>query len=109
MKEGEVFTNMKLSKDELLTKVKDVFDGSTDEKYISLLEDISDSLEDHTEELTQQVETLTSQVEELKQKYIDRFFTATEEPAEVVEEQAEEPAEEEETEIEDLFEDQKED
>lgn len=100
---------MKLSKDELLGKVKDAFGDSTDEKYISLLEDISDSMEDVNAELTQTVETLTQELADLKQKYIERFFTADETQPE---EQTEEPTEEDNESVEDvtideLFEDDK--
>ena len=97
---------MKLSKDELLSKVKAEHETPTEEGYISLLEDISDSMEDVTEELTATIEALTAQVEELKQKYIDRFFTTEEtEETEGTEDDTEEP---EDVEIDDLFDEVKE-
>ena len=92
---------MKLSKDELLSKVKAEHEAPTEEGYISLLEDISDSIIEACE-LTKTIEALTAQVEELKQKYIERFFTTEEtEETEATEGTTEEP---EEVEIEDLFE-----
>lgn len=95
---------MKLSKDELLSKVKAEHESPSEEGYISLLEDISDSMDDGSEELTATIEALTAQVEELKQKYIDRFFTTEEteetEGTEGTDGDTEDP---EEVEIDDLF------
>ncbi len=100
---------MKLSKDELLAKVKNVFGDSTDETYISLLEDIADSMEDTTQELTETIEKLTQELAETKQKYIDRFFT-TEETKEPEEENKEDETEDiEDVTISDLFEEDKKD
>ena len=99
---------MKLSKDELLAKVKSVFGDSTDENYISLLEDITDSMEDTTQELTETIEKLTQELAETKQKYIDRFFSTDE----TVEENAEVEEDTEDVEtvtIDDLFEEDKKD
>lgn len=99
---------MKLSKDELLAKVKNVFGASTDENYISLLEDIADSMEDTTQELTETIEKLTQELAETKQKYIDRFFSTDE----TVEENAEGEEDTEDVEtvtIDDLFEEDKKD
>lgn len=92
---------MKLSKEEILEKLKSEHEAPTEEGYISLLEDISDSMEDVNAELTETIEKLTAQVEELKQKYIDRFFTTEDEETEETEEGEESP---EEVEIDDLFE-----
>ncbi len=94
---------MKLSKEDLLTKVKAIHDEPSEELYVSLLEDISDSMVDVNEELTATIEALTAQVEELKQKYIDRFFTTEEKPEDIPEEK-EEVSDEEETDYEDVFE-----
>lgn len=97
---------MKLSKDELLEKVKSAFGESTDEIYISLLEDITDSMEDNTQELTAQIETLNAQIEELKQKYIDRFFNAgTTSEDETISDETDETIETDDVTIDDLFED----
>lgn len=99
---------MKLSKDELLAKVKDAFGDSTDESYISLLEDIADSMEDTTQQLTETIEKLTQELAETKQKYIDRFFSTDETVEENTE--IEEDTEDVETvTIDDLFEEDKKD
>lgn len=98
---------MKLSKTELLAKVKDAFGDSQDEKYISLLEDITDSMEDVTAELTDTIEKLTKELADTKQKYIDRFFTE-EEPEEKEEEGTDESTDVEDVTIDDLFEEKKE-
>lgn len=95
---------MKLSKEEILEKLKSEHEAPTEEGYISLLEDISDSMEDCTTELTETIEKLTAQVEELKQKYIDRFFTTEETEATEETEEGEETESPEEVEIDDLFE-----
>lgn len=93
---------MKKTKDEILESVKAYHDAPTEETYISLLEDITDSFEDVSEELTATIENLTQQLAELNQKYIDRFFSAGEEdPTEDKEDNEEEN---EKVEIDDLFE-----
>lgn len=99
---------MKLSKDELLAKVKNVFGDSTDENYISLLEDITDSMEDTTQELTETIEKLTQELAETKQKYIDRFFS-TDETVEENTEVGEDTEDVETVTIDDLFEEDKKD
>ena len=98
---------MKLSKEELLSKVKAEHETPTEDGYVSLLEDISDSMVDVNEELTATIEALTAQVEELKQKYIDRFFSTEDDVTEDVSED-EETEDIEETQIDDLFEEVKE-
>lgn len=88
---------MKLSKEELLSKVDGL--GISDEDKIGLMEDITDSLIDNTEELTRQIQELTDKVAEITAKYKERFLTkeevqGMEEPEEEVQE-VEEPKEEE--------------
>ena len=62
---------MKLSKEELLTKINDLEIG--DEIKMSLLEDIADSM-DVAEDNTALVEEITQKYEELKEKYKARFL-----------------------------------
>lgn len=71
---------MKLSKEELLEKVKVYVGDRTDDETISLIEDISDSMEvtDDTENWKEKYEELDN---EWREKYIARFS----EPSNVVE------------------------
>lgn len=63
---------MKLSKEELLEKVKVYVGDRTDDETISLIEDISDSMEvtDDTENWKEKYEELDNQ---WREKYIARF------------------------------------
>lgn len=96
---------MKLTKDELLQAVKAEHETPSEDGYVKLLEDISDSMEDVTAELEATISDLQSQVEELKQKYIDRFFNGEkEDEVEDKGDKVEEAEDGEETTIDDLFE-----
>lgn len=97
---------MKLTKDELLQAVKAEHEAPSEDGYVKLLEDISDSMEDVTAELESTISDLQTQVEELKQKYIDRFFNGEEKEDEVEDtgDKVEEAEDGEETTIDDLFE-----
>lgn len=96
---------MKLEKSELLDKVRRVFGDNTDDAYIELLEDITDSIEDTSETATK-VEELTQQLEDLKAKYVARFFTPLEDEEQG--DEGEEVEDAEATEIADLFEEDEE-
>jgi len=61
---------MKLSRDELITKVKEYIGDRNDDETITLLEDISDSFTDDTENWQEKYETLDNA---WREKYISRF------------------------------------
>lgn len=63
---------MKLSKEELLTKVKGYIGERTDDESISLIEDITDSFEESTDN-SEEIDRLKSENEDLRRKYIERF------------------------------------
>ena len=106
IKESRGILYMKLTKDELLQAVKAEHEAPSEDGYVKLLEDISDSMEDVTAELESTISDLQTQVEELKQKYIDRFFNGEEKEDEVEDtgDKVEEAEDGEETTIDDLFE-----
>ena len=76
---------MKLSKEELLEKVKTYVGDRTDDETISLIEDVSDSMEvtDDSEKWKEKFEELDNQ---WREKYIVRFS----EPSDVKEDEIEE-------------------
>ena len=95
---------MRLSKAELLAKVKSYIGDRTDDESIEIIEDISDSFSDESfneeeikKEYEEKLKTLDS---EWRKKYTDRFFS-NDKPDEREEEEEEE--EEEITEYSDLF------
>lgn len=94
---------MKLSKDELISKINSL--EIDDEVKISLLEDVTDSMEVAPEVDNTELEELKAKYEELKTKYKERFLkgdeVATE--TEVVEKEEVEEDEEEPRKYEDLF------
>ena len=94
---------MKLSKDELISKINGL--EIDDEVKISLLEDVTDSMEVAPEVDNTEVEEIKAKYEELKTKYKERFLkgdeVATE--TEVVEKEEVEEDEEEPRKYEDLF------
>lgn len=94
---------MKLSKDELISKINGL--EIDDEVKISLLEDVTDSMEVAEEVDNTELEELKAKYEELKTKYKERFLkgdeVATE--TEVVEKEEVEEDEEEPRKYEDLF------
>ena len=94
---------MKLSKDELISKINSL--EIDDETKISLLEDVTDSMEVAEEVDNTELEELKAKYEELKTKYKERFLkgdeVATE--TEVVEKEEVEEDEEEPRKYEDLF------
>lgn len=63
---------MKLSKEQLLTKVKGYIGERTDDESISLIEDITDSFEESTDN-SEELDKLKSENEDLRRKYIERF------------------------------------
>lgn len=78
---------MKLSKEELLTKVKGYIGERTDDESISLIEDITDSFEEPTDN-SEEIDRLKSENEDLRRKYIERFTVSdlddtSEEPVEM--------------------------
>lgn len=75
---------MKLSKEELLEKVKTYVGDRTDDETISLIEDINDSVEvvDDSENWEEKYKALDS---EWREKYIARFT----EPSEIKEDEIE--------------------
>lgn len=75
----------KLTKEELITKVKD--SEMDNEIKISLLEDIADSFEDNTSEWE-------AKYKDLEEKYIARFTEKTEDKAEEPKEDESEESEE---------------
>lgn len=94
---------MKLSKDELISKINGL--EIDDETKISLLEDVTDSMEVAEEVDNTELEEVKAKYEELKTKYKERFLkgdeVATE--TEVVEKEEVEEDEEEPRKYEDLF------
>lgn len=94
---------MKLSKDELISKINGL--EIDDEVKISLLEDVTDSMEVAEEVDNTELEEVKAKYEELKTKYKERFLkgdeVATE--TEVVEKEEVEEDEEEPRKYEDLF------
>ena len=68
----------KLTKEDLLKKVNEMFGENASDEQISLMEDISDSFEDSdNEELENTRKELTkaqTDLKEFKQKYRDRFL-----------------------------------
>lgn len=94
---------MKLSKVELLEKVKNYIGDRTDDESIEIIEDISDSFETETEnveEVKKEYEEKLKVLDETwRKKYTDRFFSNP-----VPEDREEEEEEEEEkTEYSELF------
>lgn len=78
---------MRLSKEELLTKVKGYIGDRTDDESISLIEDITDSFEETTDN-SEEIDRLKSENEDLRRKYIERFTVSdvegtVEEPVEM--------------------------
>lgn len=94
---------MKLSKDELISKINGL--EIDDEVKIGLLEDVTDSMEVAPEVDNSELEDIKTKYEELKTKYKERFLkgdeVATE--TEVVEKEEVEEDEEEPRKYEDLF------
>lgn len=95
---------MKITKDELLSKVREHGGETPDDFTISLLEDIADSVDNldtsesdelrgKNEELGKTITELQSAYDSLKKAYADRFTLKNEEVNEVIEE-SEEPKEE---------------
>ena len=68
----------KLSKEDLIKKVNEVFGEDATDEQLSLLEDISDSMEDsNNDELETTKQALTkaqTDLKEFKQKYRERFL-----------------------------------
>lgn len=65
---------MKLTKEELITKVREQGGETPDDFTISLLEDISDSFDDSVvETLTEEKNKLEADLVALKKAYADRF------------------------------------
>lgn len=65
---------MKLTKEELLTKVREQGGESPDDFTISLLEDISDSMDEAiVETLTAEKQKIEEAYDALKKAYADRF------------------------------------
>lgn len=68
----------KLSKEDLIKKVNEMFGEDATDEQISLLEDISDSMEDsNNDELETTKQALTkaqTDLKEFKQKYRERFL-----------------------------------
>lgn len=75
---------MKLSKEELLEKVKGYVGDRTDDETISLIEDISDSIEvaDDNEDWKEKYEALDN---EWREKYIARFSEPSETTEDTIE------------------------
>lgn len=71
---------MKLSKEELLAKVKGYIGERTDDESISLIEDITDSFEESTDN-SEEIDRLKSENEDLRRKYIERFTVSDSEEA----------------------------
>lgn len=65
---------MKLTKEELLEKIKSYIGDRTDDETISLIEDISDSIDDN-ENWEEKYKTLDN---EWREKYITRFSEPSE-------------------------------
>lgn len=84
---------MKLSKEELISKINEL--PIDDEVKISLLEDITDSME-VTETDNTELEELRAKYEELKNKYKERFLQGENETTEETEKEEELTEEEEE-------------
>lgn len=95
---------MKLSKVELLEKVKNYIGDRTDDESIEIIEDISDSFDTETEDIEavkkEYEEKLKVLDETWRKKYTDRFFSN---PTPEDREDEEEEEEEEKTEYSDLF------
>lgn len=96
---------MKLSKVELLEKVKKYIGERTDDESIEIIEDISDSFDTETEnveEVKREYEEKLKVLDETwRKKYTDRFFSNL--TPEDREEEEEEEEEEEKTEYSELF------
>lgn len=94
---------MKLSKDELISKINGL--EIDDEIKIGLLEDIADSMEVAPEADNSELEEVKAKYEELKAKYKERFLKGDEvsTETEVVEKEEVEEDEEEPRKYEDLF------
>lgn len=88
---------MRITKEELLAKVRDKAGETPDEYSISLMEDIADSFDpvDNTkiDELQTAMSSLQSAYDALKKSYADRFTMAADKAEEIVEEKAEEEVE----------------
>lgn len=101
---------MKLSKEELMEKVKTYVGDRTDDESLEIIEDISDSFE--SSESTEEVEKLKTEYEtkllnldtEWREKYKARFFSEKD----VIEDKEDEPntENEEKTDYSDLFEEE---
>lgn len=87
---------MKLTKEELLEKIKSYIGDRTDDETISLIEDISDSIDDN-ENWEEKYKTLDN---EWREKYITRFS----EPSKVKEDTIEMEETHETNSFDDLFE-----
>lgn len=96
---------MKLSKIELLEKVKKYIGDRTDDDSIEIIEDISDSYSEESEGIEEvkreYEEKLKTLDESWRKKYTDRFFSN--DKPEDREEEEEEEEEEEKTEYSELF------
>jgi len=95
---------MKLSKDELISKINGL--EIDDNVKIELMEDVTDSMEVTPEVDNTELEEVKAKYEELKTKYKERFFLKGDEVAtetEVVEKEEVEEDEEEPRKYEDLF------
>lgn len=76
--------------EEILEKVKDFETEENREKYISLIEDISDSMANDNSS----IEELQRRYKELEEKYVNRFFQKNEVEEKVKEEEKEEKEDE---------------
>ena len=75
---------MKLSKEELVEKVKAYVGDRTDDETISLIEDISDSME-----VTEDGENWKEKYEELDNQWREKYIARFSEPSEVKEDEIE--------------------
>lgn len=85
---------MKLSKDELISKINGL--EIDDNVKIELMEDITDSMEVAEEVDNSELEEIKAKYEELQTKYKERFLTPAEEKAEEPDEESKEELKEEE-------------
>ena len=100
----------KLSKEDLIKKINEMFGEDATDEQISLLEDISDSMEDYNnDELETTKQALTkaqTDLKEFKQKYRERFSGGVDNnpsPKDIHDEQKEEETEDKKLSYNDLF------
>lgn len=81
-----------LNRDELTARLKEMFGDQDDDKSLSFMEDLTDTIDNYeSNSNSNRVHELETEVNELKEKYRQRFFTPKEEQVDEPEPEAEPP------------------